>query len=1485
MSAFTEAVKQKQNTNPSGLQKNNKQNNVTRQKFTSHPGQILQRKCACGGNAGHDEECEDCKKEKVFPKRRQNINSAPPGINISSPNDIYEKEADESASRIMRSDDNPVYSNINSKVSGVIQRKVNKNKSPSQGQDINEVISSSPGKSLDIDTLNFMELGFGYDFHNVKIHNDSLAHKSSEDLNAFAYTYGNHIVFAANQYQPHTFSGRKLLAHELTHIIQQNKNLTLKNKISRKANPDSEGEISVCEKYPVEEKEKKSVSGVETEKVITEPAQLPLETKAIPKEKKKKPEGKTQDKEEEGPKSVKKEEKKEPVKKKGKIDDPEFHKIIGDIHKTAVGQKKHDPAENKTSEGRNAAEKKDEEAISEGAVVLTVDENVKQPQPEFSSEKFKKELKDKISNQVPNEEQKVRQFIKTDAGVKNIVGTTQTDLKKSQEEVVSSAKNITNKKEYNPEKKQEIYQSEAVPLKKENPGSRPKITDVDRAIPKPVDPEELKMDKEHDADSLDKVMKANNLSDSQLADSNEPQFLKTLSEKQSAQKELCKVPSQLKKSENNILQKDKKDAQKDLSSGLNMIHFHKGKDFKEVDAGKKNVKSEEETRLENYYKDIKRIYSETDTNVTTSLKQLETDVTDKFQSAIDDAFKIFKENVTDRLDYYYDWHIVKRDYEKEDKITRMLNSPIESEIFKLQIKQATLLPNSPERKQIEKRIAQLQGSKRKLIIDKIFDEEKATFVGALNKSIDEIAIMVSDGLNDAKNKIAEGKTKLDNAYNGLSDENKKKAKEATDDFRAKFDDLTQKVNDKEADLVESLSKQYVESTSKLKKTFEDIRAEAALHWWERAWRKIKEVATIIYNLGKLLLNILVKAVSVIGDILAHPIRFVENLIDGIGTGFSNFKRRIGDHLRNVIFKLIIGSVPEGLKLPDTWDAKGIFGFVLEFFGFSKENIRKQAVDKFGEPVVIQLEKAFDLFIIFKNEGFSGLWNHVKEKIGDLKSQIIEEAKTFFKESILEAAVEFLLSALTPVSGFIKACKSIIGIVTFFIKNLVKLAELLNSIMDSVVDIAKGNIQNAALKVEDALEKLIVIGIKFLAALVGINLDKIQSKISRIINAIRSPVNRVINWFLDKAEAFARKSGILKLIEKGKAKIEAGKEFVREKVEAGKEKVKGAAARVLNWLKIRKTFKTPDGENHVVSIEETDGILQLMLASRKGSFLRKVEDIKIDPGDHIKVEAKRSALLLAKEIDIKIKDRTNDNVTPVEQKRITGELSKLLSNLIEETAKILPREEAVGTLILKVGDFVEIKSGDKWILSEVTEIEDNTTKFFYKSHETTKTKISGSTHFEDINHVWRKSSLEKAILTEKDMNKYNSYSQASPLPNMRIARAVLNYRRWENQRNFDSTKEWEHKVEQSTGLPEIHSAINLFWTDADFNRWLGTELGRPRQKEIVEGNKTKLVSWREYFKVHGTSESRVQFKEKLYKLRGYSELYHQGPRGYWQELKR
>jgi hypothetical protein len=84
-----------------------------------------------------------------------------------------------------------------------------------------EDVLATPGQPLADSAGRTLEPGFGHDFSGVRVDDDSKAAESASSVNALAYTVGNHIVFNAGQYSPGTSDGNRLLAHELTHTIQQ----------------------------------------------------------------------------------------------------------------------------------------------------------------------------------------------------------------------------------------------------------------------------------------------------------------------------------------------------------------------------------------------------------------------------------------------------------------------------------------------------------------------------------------------------------------------------------------------------------------------------------------------------------------------------------------------------------------------------------------------------------------------------------------------------------------------------------------------------------------------------------------------------------------------------------------------------------------------------------------------------------------------------------------------------------------------------------------------------------------------------------------------------------------------------------------------------------------------------------------------------------------------------------------------------------------
>ncbi|TDU87708.1 uncharacterized protein DUF4157 [Kribbella voronezhensis] len=85
---------------------------------------------------------------------------------------------------------------------------------------VHDVVSSG-GRPLEPEVRGEMEGRLGHDFSDVRVHDDSAAHDSAKAVNAHAYTVGSNVVFQRDKYDPGSADGKTMLAHELTHVVQQ----------------------------------------------------------------------------------------------------------------------------------------------------------------------------------------------------------------------------------------------------------------------------------------------------------------------------------------------------------------------------------------------------------------------------------------------------------------------------------------------------------------------------------------------------------------------------------------------------------------------------------------------------------------------------------------------------------------------------------------------------------------------------------------------------------------------------------------------------------------------------------------------------------------------------------------------------------------------------------------------------------------------------------------------------------------------------------------------------------------------------------------------------------------------------------------------------------------------------------------------------------------------------------------------------------------
>jgi hypothetical protein len=160
-------------------------------------------------------------------------------LSVSQADDVYEREADQAADQVMRMEapaaeapcaacaaGGPPCAKCAKKQAPAVMRR----SEPSEGggersapDDLMRGIGS--GRPLDPGTRAFFEPRFGADFSHVRVHTGTGAESSAQSIGALAYTLGSDVVFNAGQYTPETSQGRRLLAHELAHVVQQGRGI------------------------------------------------------------------------------------------------------------------------------------------------------------------------------------------------------------------------------------------------------------------------------------------------------------------------------------------------------------------------------------------------------------------------------------------------------------------------------------------------------------------------------------------------------------------------------------------------------------------------------------------------------------------------------------------------------------------------------------------------------------------------------------------------------------------------------------------------------------------------------------------------------------------------------------------------------------------------------------------------------------------------------------------------------------------------------------------------------------------------------------------------------------------------------------------------------------------------------------------------------------------------------------------------------------
>jgi transcriptional regulator with XRE-family HTH domain len=464
---------------------------------------------------------------------------------------------------------------------------------PSLDQSIQQKRGS--GQALSENVRQPMEQAFGADFSQVKVHTDSESDKLNKSIQAKAFTTGKDIFFKKGEYQPDSKPGQELLAHELTHVVQQNGNqvqaksvkqvATKRNKlqpkpnltptsipqpkIQRRENPQDEPSSAGVQPQPAQPAPAAPESGGEmtpaTPQVDSGGTGAAPET-AEPGGMAAAPEmaagGAPASATEIGtqPAAASDAPKSEaagggaasPASPEA---DPDFQATVKKAKGVAEKEKQHDPASSESKEAQDASEPPSNEVESK-AQDKQVQEMEQQPPGEFNAEAFKAAVMNKVNQAAPKTLEDADKFKDN-----NLLSSVKDDMSNQAKETAEQAAGPVAEKTQEAPDTSGIEPKEVKPLDQPDAGSTPGDIGAAQATPKPKPESEVSAPMQAESQKLDQQMAEADVTPEQLASSNEPQFVQALDAKKGAQQRAVEAPQEYRQQEQGTLNQAQSEAQ------------------------------------------------------------------------------------------------------------------------------------------------------------------------------------------------------------------------------------------------------------------------------------------------------------------------------------------------------------------------------------------------------------------------------------------------------------------------------------------------------------------------------------------------------------------------------------------------------------------------------------------------------------------------------------------------------------------------------------------------------------------------------------------------------------------------------------------------------------------------------------------------------------------------------------------------------------
>lgn len=754
---------------------------------------------------------------------------------------------------------------------------------------------------------------------------------------------------------------------------------------------------------------------------------------------------------------------------------PGFRKVQSDVAAKKQKLSQHNPAASESRSAQDAAVAPPDDKEAQGKAANAEKMNDAKP-GEFNKAAFIEAVNKAIADQAPKNLDEADKFSGSGKAekIKGEVDGKVTDGKNA------SSKDIETTTKAAPDTSQ-AKEKEVTPMKPDQPPANPGAPNAADATPQQQPPEVT--DFSEGPKKTDQQMADAEVTEEQLAKSNEPEFTDALGEKKKAEQHSAQAPAQARGAEKQQLATAKSNAAAAGTQAMSALTATRAGAGKQVDGGKGEAKSKDEQKREEVTAKLQKVFDATKKDVEGILEGLDGKVDKQFEEGEKKARDAFNKDQKRRMKAYKDkryggfWGPAKW---AKDKIAGM-----------------------PEE------------------ANQLFQESRKLYVNMMQGVISSIADTIGTELGKAKARIAQGRADIKTEVDKLPADLKQYGQEAAKDFAGKFDDLESEVNDKSQQLVQTLAQKYTQALNAVDEEIKKLQ-EANKGLVQKAVDAVVGVIKTIKELKDLLMGILAKAASAIMKIIKDPIGFLGNLVRAVGAGLQQFISNIGTHLQTGLVSWLLGtSAKAGIEIPSKFDLKGIIQLIASLLGLTWANIRAR-ITRQGVPdqAMNAAEQSVPVAKALATEGPAGAAKEITAETGDLKSTILDDLKSYLIPTVIIAGITWILSLLNPASAFVRAVKGIIDIVSFIVNQGAQIVEFVNAVLDAVIAIANGGSAGVPKMVETALAASIPLLIGLLASLLGIG--GLANKIKQVFQKVSRPVNRAIDKIAAKIAQAAKK---------------------------------------------------------------------------------------------------------------------------------------------------------------------------------------------------------------------------------------------------------------------------------------------------------------------------------------------------------------------------